>query len=168
MIQFLSKYGIYLFSCAWSVFCLIGYLTVKRYINVMPIGRIFPQDGFPDDAARVRFWKSEPMYWRMTLDTRLFPQAAGIWIAGWFLIFSFMSNRMMGMGVLTILIGSIAFLLGRKKKGPGIRLNFIGGLRFFGMMDDPRSIRKEASHAPQEDQGAQGAQEISSEVNSSI
>ena len=53
--------------CAWPVFCFIFLVQTLRVIQVKTIVRRLPKEGFPSDdggAARVRFWKTEPLRMR--------------------------------------------------------------------------------------------------------
>jgi hypothetical protein len=66
--------------CAWPVLSFIGLIYALRIIQTRRIIRVLPKEGFPADdggAARVRFWKTEPLRMRQTWKVK-----AWIWWGG--------------------------------------------------------------------------------------
>jgi hypothetical protein len=69
--------------CAWPILCFFGLTLTLRLIQTRTIFRKEPKEGFPSDdggAARVRFWKTEPLRMRETWKVKSF--------VGWGIIFA--------------------------------------------------------------------------------
>lgn len=63
---YLVHWGI---PCSWPILCFILLTMTLRMINTKVIIRKLPKEGFPSDdggAAKVRFWKTEPLRMRET------------------------------------------------------------------------------------------------------
>ena len=61
--------------CLWPLLCFFGLSSALRIAKNRIIYRRLPKEGFPSDdggAARVRFWKSEPLRMRETLKVKAF------------------------------------------------------------------------------------------------
>jgi hypothetical protein len=71
--------------CAWPVLCFFALTLIMRLINTKPIIRKLPKEGFPSDdggAARVRFWKTEPLRMRETWKVKAWVWAAVTFVVG--------------------------------------------------------------------------------------
>jgi hypothetical protein len=133
MIANLIRYGI---LCTIPFLCFLCYTTAKRMIHVMPIFRWMPVDGFHGDvdAEKVRFWKEEVYLQRLRWDTWNFPLWVGVFLAGEMVAVAFMMNKFIGIGAVCILAGILIAILRRRKEGPAIHLQLIGGFAIYGTL----------------------------------
>jgi hypothetical protein len=126
---------LWVFPLAWTIMVFISSQYYSRYVHAIPIVRQIPPDGFVDDAARVRFWKTEPYYQRMRWKTKATPVFIGYWLAGVVLIYVYIFNLPVGIGVTFALAGLLVFLYSRRKKSTaGVHITFRGGFWVYGEM----------------------------------
>lgn len=79
----------YVIPCLWPVLCFVGLIQTLRIIQTRRIVRILPKEGFPADdggAARVRFWKTEPLRMRQTWKVKAWVVWALVSVIGGLLV----------------------------------------------------------------------------------
>jgi hypothetical protein len=84
ILPFLIHYGI---PCCWTIFCFMGLLANIRLARKTTIFRRLPVEGLPDDAALVKFWKTEPALMRSRWKVQAYPRWAIIFVVGAVFIF---------------------------------------------------------------------------------
>lgn len=126
---------IWILPLAWTITLYFVARLYNRYVHGMPIVRQIPADGFVDDAARVRFWKTEPFYQRERWKTQALPRFIGIWVAGVALIFVYLFALPVGVGLTLALAGVVLWIRSRRKPSPvGVRVTLYGGFWVYGTM----------------------------------
>lgn len=113
----------YALLCIPIILCFMGYATMKRIIHTVPIFRILPSEPM-DDAGRVRFWKTEPMFQRMRWDVWNFPAWGVIFLVLEVIIFVSLINPVYGGGAACVCLGAGLALLRRRKPGPRLKFDF--------------------------------------------